>query len=379
MKSVPPPWRSARMRAARASRPRAGQLERAQLVGLRVEGDRADEVVRSELVEDGERGAPRVLHLLALRRGIRPRREAHAVRSVDHQLDRDRLAFLRLGGLREQLDGQRGRQWAVGPGRVAEQMRAAGDDERAATRHPLSQLGQGARRDRSARHVVQHDDLAAGQPRDAGGKGGGRETLHLHAAFRQRGGDHGRAALGDDDDVGRRRHVQRDARRAGERRTFGGNAQCGVERVTAGAARAMRQGDDREARQQRRGDVARLAPVDGHRHRGFHRCWRAALDHRLERDHLAVGSARRREDATDGRGGQGGRVEADGEHRHGRLRECGLGEPAASRVPAVAQQDDGGLHAVGAERGRQAERGAEVAVAGIEARVVESRSIDRQR
>ena len=70
----------------------------------------------------------------------------------------------------------------------------------------------------------------------------GGTTLDLHAALRQRGGDHGRAALGDDDDVRRRRHVQRDARRAGERRTFGGNAQRGVERVTAGAARAIAAG-----------------------------------------------------------------------------------------------------------------------------------------
>ena len=195
LKSVPPPWRSARMRAASASRPALASASGAQLVGLRVEGDRADEVVRPELVEHGERGTPRVLHLLALRRGIRLRREAHAVRAVDHQLERDRLALLRLGRLREQLDRQQPRERAVGPGRVAEEMRAAGDDERAAAAPPTSQRGEGASPRSIARATSSSTTTSPpDEPRDARGKGGGRQTLHLHAAFRERGGDHGRCA-----------------------------------------------------------------------------------------------------------------------------------------------------------------------------------------
>jgi hypothetical protein len=85
--------------------------------------------------------------------------------------------------------------------------------------------------------------------------------------------------------------------------------------------------------------------------------------HRLERDHRrrARRSETRRMAAGGGRASGRQGTPAGGPRIRPRL-------TAASRVPAVAQQHDGGLRTVGSRRGRQAERGAEVAVPGSGAR-----------
>ena len=159
--------------------------QRAQLVGLGVEGDRRHQVRRAELVEDRDRGALRVLHLLAELHGGIAARVAHAVGAVDQQVERDRLARLRLGGARLERHGQHARERALGEAGIAEQPFPPGRDQRAAAGdvhpQPLERLVAEAR----ARHVVEHDGVIVRELAQAGGEGRRRHDVDVGAPARE--------------------------------------------------------------------------------------------------------------------------------------------------------------------------------------------------
>jgi len=104
--------------------------------------------------------------------------------------------------------------------------------------------------------------------------------------------------------------VQREMCRAGQERPVGRQAQRRVEPVCTAPAGAVGQGDEREARQELGGHLARCAVVGRDHERAVLGRRGMALHHRLQRHHDVLGRACRRQDATD-----------DG------VREVGLGEP----------------------------------------------------
>ncbi len=137
----------------------ARRQERPELVGLRVEGDRRDEIALAELIEHGERGPLGVRHLLAVVQRRRVTRVAHAVGAVDDEIERDRLALLRRGALGLQRHRQHALERASRVGDVAEEMLAAGRDQAAAARDPGGETLEGRVGEVAARDVVEDHQM----------------------------------------------------------------------------------------------------------------------------------------------------------------------------------------------------------------------------
>ena len=198
-------------RERRVARP--GGQERPELVGLGVEGDRGDHVLRCELIQHRERGALRVLHLLAV--GQVAARVAHAVGTVDEDVESDRLALRRLGALGRELDREDPRERAANVPRVAEEMPPAGGDERAASGDPAGDGGKRRVVELRSCHAVEHDGVVVAQRGRVRRETGRGDRLDLEAAARECRRHRRRVVLGDDEHVEGTRHADRGGDGAG--------------------------------------------------------------------------------------------------------------------------------------------------------------------
>ena len=339
--------------------------ERAQLVGLGVEGDGAHQVARAELLHDRQRGALRVLHLGAVRE-VRTARVAHAVRAVDQEVEGDRLALLRLRALGPELDGEHALESGAREAAVAEEMRAAGGDQRAAPGDPAGERVERALRDAGTGHVLEDDDVIVREASDAGGEAGGRRHLDLHAALRERKRHHRLRPLAHRQHAERRRHGDRGRDRARRRRRARREAEARLEEVGPGVREAVGQADGAHAgRQLDRHGQEGLA-VDGDRERGAERRGGAALHHRLERQRGMRGRERGRDQPADRRRGETRRGWDHRIDRHARLGERRLGEQAPLALVAVGEEEEGGPPVVRAEGRRAREGGGEVGLVRLE-------------
>src|SRR5206468_2884198 len=95
-------------------------------------------------------------------------------------------ALLRLRALGPELDGEHALEGGAREAAVAEEMRAAGGDQRAAPGDPARERVERALRDAGARHILEDDDVIVREVPDAGGEAGGRRHLDVHAALAER-------------------------------------------------------------------------------------------------------------------------------------------------------------------------------------------------
>ena len=254
-------------------------------------------------------------------------------------------------------------------------MLAAGHDEATAVRdvgaecreHPVGKPG--------PPHVVQHDDVVATEPGGARGESGRPHHLGLHSAPRERhGGDRRGATFRHHQDAERSGHGEGRLRRAGQpaRRR---QQQPGREAMGAAPAGAQRQRHHTDAgRERHRPGHERLA-VDRELDRRRDRA--SALHHRLDGRQRVLRRQRRREEPAQNDGRQPGGRGNDREDRQARLHQDRLGDEAALRLVAVAEQEERGLLALGAEGGRARERGGEIGVGGL--RVIRQRGREQGR